>query len=480
MADDFPLDVLQGSLHAAEHGQIAVLPLIAMCDRWDIGGLSTAFHSQTGRPTIFIYDGHPGGVGITRMGFERFERLVADALRLIGECPCRSGCPSCVQSPKCGNLNEPLNKNGATRAAQAPARLSARLKPGSLPAEVAVECSGHCQPPWPCRQCSWRSPPRRQLKPVEGRSPRPRAASRAWSRARRRRPLRPQAGAAPSAAKRRNRARTSAPQLVGFSVSRSRLYLHGRSVSVRFRIDGRSRLRDVRVYLTRRGARTPAGTIRLGPRPRGRTIAVALTGVIDGRALDQGAYTVRVAARDSRERRLRIRAGTSSTHELAFLHHRFPIAGRFTYGSSGSRFGAPRSGHSHQGQDLAAASGTPLVAPRAGTIEAVQYQARGAGHYVVLDSGDEDRDYVFMHLLSGSVTVREGQSVRTGQRIGAVGSSGASSGPHLHFEIWTGGGWYTAATRSTRCPTSGPGRAKATNSGRPPPRPPDGSRTTGR
>ena len=113
LAEDFPLDVLQGALHAAEHAQIAVLPLIAMCDRWDIGGLSTAFHGQTGRPTVFIYDGHPGGVGITRVGFERFERLVGDALRLVRECPCRSGCPSCVQSPKCGNLNEPLNKNGA-------------------------------------------------------------------------------------------------------------------------------------------------------------------------------------------------------------------------------------------------------------------------------------------------------------------------------------------------------------------------------
>jgi DEAD/DEAH box helicase domain-containing protein len=113
LAEDFPLDVLQGSLHAAEHGQIAVLPLIAMCDRWDIGGLSTAFHHQTGQPTIFIYDGHPGGVGITRAGFERFESLVSDALRLISECPCESGCPSCVQSPKCGNLNEPLNKRGA-------------------------------------------------------------------------------------------------------------------------------------------------------------------------------------------------------------------------------------------------------------------------------------------------------------------------------------------------------------------------------
>jgi DEAD/DEAH box helicase domain-containing protein len=113
LADDFPLDVLQGSLHAAEHSQIAVLPLIAMCDRWDIGGLSTAFHAQTGRPTIFIYDGHPGGVGITRMGFRMFETLVEDAMRLISECPCRVGCPSCVQSPKCGNLNEPLNKAGA-------------------------------------------------------------------------------------------------------------------------------------------------------------------------------------------------------------------------------------------------------------------------------------------------------------------------------------------------------------------------------
>jgi DEAD/DEAH box helicase domain-containing protein len=111
--EPFPLEVLQGSLHAAEHAQIAVMPLIAMCDRWDIGGLSTASHQQTARPTIFIHDGHPGGVGLTRVGFASFERLVDDARRLIGECPCRSGCPSCVQSPKCGNLNEPLSKHGA-------------------------------------------------------------------------------------------------------------------------------------------------------------------------------------------------------------------------------------------------------------------------------------------------------------------------------------------------------------------------------
>ncbi len=112
-AEPFPPAVLLGALHALEHGQIAVLPLIAMCDRWDIGGLSTNAHPQTGGPTIFIYDGHPGGVGITQRGYEQFERLVADAQRLIAECRCRSGCPSCVQSPKCGNLNEPLHKQGA-------------------------------------------------------------------------------------------------------------------------------------------------------------------------------------------------------------------------------------------------------------------------------------------------------------------------------------------------------------------------------
>ncbi len=113
LAETITLEVLLGALHATEHAQIAVLPLLAMCDRWDIGGLSTNYHPQTGAPTIFIYDGHPGGVGIARIAFARFEELCRDAQVLIGECPCASGCPSCVQSPKCGNLNEPLSKAGA-------------------------------------------------------------------------------------------------------------------------------------------------------------------------------------------------------------------------------------------------------------------------------------------------------------------------------------------------------------------------------
>jgi DEAD/DEAH box helicase domain-containing protein len=104
---------LLSALHAAEHALIALLPLWAMCDRWDIGGLSTNVHFQTGLPTIFVYDGHAGGVGITERGFERFEGWVEDTAHMIAGCPCAAGCPSCVQSPKCGNLNEFLDKQAA-------------------------------------------------------------------------------------------------------------------------------------------------------------------------------------------------------------------------------------------------------------------------------------------------------------------------------------------------------------------------------
>jgi DEAD/DEAH box helicase domain-containing protein len=107
------MPTLLSSLHAAEHAMIAILPLWAMCDRWDIGGLSTNYHDDTGAATVFVYDGHSGGVGIAERGFDQFEGWVADTVRLLEGCPCEHGCPSCVQSPKCGNLNEYLDKQGA-------------------------------------------------------------------------------------------------------------------------------------------------------------------------------------------------------------------------------------------------------------------------------------------------------------------------------------------------------------------------------
>ena len=102
-----------GALHAGEHGLIGLLPLFAMCDRADIGGLSTPVHRQNRLPTVFVYDGYPGGVGISRRGYDEFESLARDTLGVITRCPCERGCPACIQSPKCGNWNEPLSKDGA-------------------------------------------------------------------------------------------------------------------------------------------------------------------------------------------------------------------------------------------------------------------------------------------------------------------------------------------------------------------------------
>ncbi len=116
---------LAGTLHAVEHAAIGLLPLFTICDRWDVGGVSTPCHEHTGRPTIVIYDGYPGGAGIAELGYGNADRHLRATVEVIASCPCEDGCPSCVQSPKCGNGNDPLDKAGAQRLLDAVVPLTA-------------------------------------------------------------------------------------------------------------------------------------------------------------------------------------------------------------------------------------------------------------------------------------------------------------------------------------------------------------------
>ena len=155
----------------------------------------------------------------------------------------------------------------------------------------------------------------------------------------------------------------------------------------------------------------------------------------------EGRYAFRITARGQGGTRASNRAANRrSPDAFSFFSHIFPIRGRHNYGSSGSRFGAGRSGHSHQGQDVFARCGTKLVAARGGVVKWNRYHS-AAGYYLIIDGAGTGVDYAYMHLARPS-PLRAGRRVYTGQRIGSVGQSGNAQGCHLHFEMWGRPGWY--------------------------------------
>jgi len=107
-----------GGLHGAEHAFIAMMPMYVLCDRWDIGGVSMPVHAENGGPVVFVYDGYEGGIGLSEKAYQLFGDIAATALHLVEECPCETGCPSCIFSPKCGNDNQPLDKSATVRVLQ--------------------------------------------------------------------------------------------------------------------------------------------------------------------------------------------------------------------------------------------------------------------------------------------------------------------------------------------------------------------------
>lgn len=223
----------------------------------------------------------------------------------------------------------------------------------------------------------------------------------------------------------------SSLDVASFSLNGSNFYAHGRSIRASFEIRGRSGARaTVKLVVVRGGKRVKV--VALGQRPVNARQAHVLT--TDG--LPSGSLELRLSARDSRGRAIK----GAAPRRLTVQSHRFPVAGPHTFGAEGSKFGADRDGgkRKHQGQDVSAPEGTPMVAARGGVVRITGNQPSGAGVYLVIRGAGESRDYVYMHLVEGSLTVRQGQTVRTGQLIGKVGTTGASSGPHLHFEIWQG------------------------------------------
>jgi murein DD-endopeptidase MepM/ murein hydrolase activator NlpD len=248
---------------------------------------------------------------------------------------------------------------------------------------------------------------------------------------------------------------TAAPALTAprFAVT-PRTLQPGAAASFRYRINGAARSARVRIELLPAGARRPAVRIRMGWKHTGHTFKRTWTPPAG--VLAPGDYLARLHAVDRAGRTLRRTATASGRSRLTVVAPPpppapipapvvavgsgvFPVRGAYTWGDA---FGVLRGTARHRGQDLLTPEGTPVATPRAGVVSWRAYQAAGAGNYVVVHA-DDGRDFVFMHLQTGSITVSKGAAVTAGQVFARAGSTGDASGPHLHFEIWPDG-WYAS------------------------------------
>lgn len=247
----------------------------------------------------------------------------------------------------------------------------------------------------------------------------------------------PKSGGSTVGKKTKKKRRARNPILAGFALSSTTLSGDSQ-MKLRYRVKASAKRVRVRGIVRTRGGKY-VKTLELGVHRTNVLVTTALSAAEAG-VSRAGGYKLRLSARDSRGRAAKRGKRVPAWREFSYADHRFPLTGNFSFGSSGAGFGAGRPGHTHQGQDVIADSGTPIVAPYGGTISWVAYQAGGAGYYVV-EHADDGRDYVFMHLLKGSTLVKQGDRVSTGQRLGLVGATGQASGPHLHFEVWVDGPW---------------------------------------
>jgi murein DD-endopeptidase MepM/ murein hydrolase activator NlpD len=214
------------------------------------------------------------------------------------------------------------------------------------------------------------------------------------------------------------------------------------TITIRVKDPGITKVR-ARLALVRLEDKSPALSMELGRVAANRRVVIKWPARTP---LPVGRFKARLHVTDGHGLTLLRRARTSGLTTLTVkapvvtVGGQFPVQGAHNYGGADARFGAPRNGHTHQGQDVLAAEGTPVVTPVAGTVTNKSYQASGAGYYLVVHGAD-NRDYAFMHCQQDSIPVEIGAVLTQGQQICLVGHTGDATGPHLHFEIWVGGWW---------------------------------------